>query len=149
MIPSRLFSIKTQGELNAIYIISLLKYFDKKCDLQILVYAFFLLKNGDFSYFTEEDKSLDDFITSTVKNSKSYPLISRPFQNGVEFLKQHNMIAAKKIKNKLFYFISNETISKIAIPDKVDIKAKKIVNQINEHGRDNIKILFREQENLL
>ncbi|KAF6628808.1 hypothetical protein H6F38_20060 [Paenibacillus sp. EKM208P] len=149
MIPSRLFSINEQEELNAIYIIALLTYFDKKCDIQNLVYAFYLLKNGIFLDFSPTNKISEEFITNTVKRTLSYPtVISQPFKKGVGFLLHHKFITAKKNNNKLFYCINEEKTHNFLIPDKVDSRAQIVINQINEYGRDKLKILFRKQEHL-
>lgn len=147
MIPSRLFSINTQEELNAIYLLALLKYFDNKCDIQTLVYALYLLKNGDFS----SDNMLpdDEFIISAVnRNINNSPLINNSFKKGIAFLLQHKLIKSQNFNNTLIYCLNKENTVGLIIPDRVDIKAKKVVCEINQHDQAKLKILFRKQEHL-
>lgn len=149
MIPSRLFSINEQEELNAIYIIALLKNFGEKCDMKNLIYAFYLLKNGDFTENIEYKQKPGDFIANIVSKSINYPaVISQPLKKGVAFLLLHKLIKIQKIKNTLFYYINEEKISNFVIPDKVDSRAQIAVSQIKEHKSDKLKSLFRKQEHL-
>lgn len=144
MIPSRLFSINAQEELNAIYLLALLKYFDNKCDIQTLVYALYLLKNGDFS---SDNMFPDEFITSAVnRNISNFPVINNSFKKGIAFLLQHKLIKSQNFNNTLIYCLNKENAVGLKIPERVDKKAKKVVCEINQHDQAKLKILFRKQE---